>query len=89
MAKAITICKGGLNGKPDKVAVSICPIKPIIAPYIGPSSNAAKKAGIESKAIEPNTLMFAPINDKAISKAQITRCFVLVIIISPLLIPTL
>jgi hypothetical protein len=50
---AITRCRGPCGMPPD-IADAICPKKPTKAPAIGEMKPAAKNAGAESRAIEPD-----------------------------------
>ena len=88
MVKAIAAivikCTGSVSGNPLVSAVKKWPNAPAIAPYTGPNIIAAKKAGIESKAIDPMTLILAPIKQSATNSAVNTNFFVF-IIIPPLL----
>ncbi len=88
MVKAIAAivikCTGSVRGNPLVNAVKKWPKAPTIAPYTGPNIIAAKNAGIESKAIDPMTLIFAPIKQRATNSAVNTN-FLVFILIPPLL----
>jgi hypothetical protein len=78
ISAAMIACIPMLSGNPEIDAETRCPRVPTIAPNKGPIMEAARKAGIESNAMElPNGLTNAPNTERAINIAHSVICFTL------------